>query len=106
MVGIIAGILLAQPDTGTLIVIAVTAIGMFLVGGGSWKHALGLILIISIGVMILASFEQYFYIKDRFLTYFDPEGTRMGRDIKYNNLLLQLVPAECLVGALEKYTKI
>lgn len=75
MVGIIAGILLAQPDTGTLIVIAVTAIGMFLVGGGSWKHALGLILIISIGVMILASFEQYFYIKDRFLTYFDP-----GRD--------------------------
>ena len=75
MVGIIAGILLAQPDTGTLIVIAVTAIGMFLVGGGSWKHALGLILIISIGVMILASFEQYFYIKDRFLTYFDPEGT-------------------------------
>lgn len=75
MVGISGAILLAQPDTGTLIVISATAIGMFLVAGGSWKHAVGLVLVILIGIIILTSFEQYYYLKDRFLTYMDP-----GRD--------------------------
>ncbi|MBU3968685.1 putative lipid II flippase FtsW [Patescibacteria group bacterium] len=75
MIGIIAGILLGQPDTGTLIVIVITGMGMFLVSGGKWKHILGLIVVISIGFIILTSFEQYSYLKDRVLTYFDP-----GRD--------------------------
>ncbi|TSD02829.1 MAG: Stage V sporulation protein E Required for spore cortex synthesi [Parcubacteria group bacterium Athens0714_16] len=75
MVGIIGGILLMQPDTGTLIVIAVTAIGMFFVSGGNWKHITGLVIVLLIGFIILTSFENYYYLKDRLLTYFDP-----GRD--------------------------
>ncbi len=52
LLGICAGLLLAQPDTDTLIVIGVSLLTMFLVAGGKWRHFFALV---AVGLVVLSA---------------------------------------------------
>lgn len=71
ILGIPTIILLAQPDTGILIIIAIAAATMFFVAGGKWKHLFLLLIIALIGLFLLSLMRPY--VRDRFLTFFNPE---------------------------------
>lgn len=70
MVGIIALVLLKQPDTKNLILIASTAIAMLFVSGTPVKYILGSLVIAGIGFAILVSFTPY--LKERVNTFLNP----------------------------------
>ncbi len=70
MLGVIAVILLKQPDTKSIILITVTGIAMLFVSGVSWKYILGLLGISIIGFVILVSFKPY--LKERIETFINP----------------------------------
>lgn len=67
MISFVGLLLLAQPDTDTLVVIFITGIIMLFVSGANWKYLGSLLLIMIIGVLVLASFRPY--LKDRLLVY-------------------------------------
>lgn len=77
IVGILAILLLAQPDTDTLVVIAGTGLVMLLVAGARIKHILmlGLTMLLMLGLVI--SFRPY--VKQRIMTFInhssDPQGS-------------------------------
>ncbi|MDO8183783.1 MAG: putative peptidoglycan glycosyltransferase FtsW [bacterium] len=76
VLGLIGGLLLAQPNTSTFGIIAVAAVAMFLIAGGRWWHFLVICLI---GVMALgAVVVTRPYVMARVLTYLDPSRDRQG----------------------------
>lgn len=70
ILGIVSVILLLQPDTGTLIVIAATGCAMYITAGGRWRDIfiLALLAMIAFSVLIM----QRPYLKERFETYLHP----------------------------------
>jgi len=79
---LIGAILLNQPDTGTFLVIFITAIGMFFVSGASWKHIWGSLVSASVVFGILAYLKPYIW--QRVLTFMDPsvDGLGVGYQIR------------------------
>ncbi len=77
--GIIAVLMLLQPDFGTLSIIAATSFIVYYVGGGSFKHILALMLLGVLGMMIMIHFKPY--QADRFKCYWDPNWS--PRDVCY-----------------------
>ncbi len=85
ILGIVGGVLLLQPDTGTLLVIFVTALGMFFVAGGRFSHIALLGSVGALGIGLLAIFRPY--VRSRILTFInplkvDPTGTGAAYQIK------------------------
>lgn len=68
---VVGGLIIAQPDLGTLIIIAATSVMIYLVGGGSWKLVIKLVAASLIGLVIYV-FWQGGYQKDRFLCVLKP----------------------------------
>ena len=76
VVGLAGILLLLQPDTGTFIVVLATAISMFLIAGGRWKHLAILVGGILIGATLLVFMRPY--LMDRVMTFVDPSRDPMG----------------------------
>lgn len=70
LLGIIAVILLKQPDTKSVILITFTGVVMLFVSGMPWKYILGLIGLSIIGFIILVTFKPY--LAERVHTFFNP----------------------------------
>ena len=68
--GIIALVLLKQPDTKSIILITITALVMLFVSGAPLKYILGILGIAIIAFIILVSFKPY--LKDRINTFLRP----------------------------------
>lgn len=68
--GILAAVMLAQPDTDTLIVMLTAGASMYFVAGGKIKHFLILGLIGILGLSLLIATRPY--IRDRVLTFINP----------------------------------
>ncbi len=76
-------LILLQPDLGTMLVFAVTVMGMLLVGGIRPKHMVVLLLFGAIGVTaILSSGTLEDYQTDRLKVFVDPEG--VDEQVRYN----------------------
>jgi len=75
-IGIVALVLIAQPDTGTLIVILAVSFLLFFVGGGRWLHIFYLTLIAAVLFSALIYFKPY--LKDRIMTFLDPARDPSG----------------------------
>jgi len=77
LLGITATILIAQPDTKSLILIAVASITMLFVTKVPWKYILGIFFISIIGLTLLISTKSY--LKERVKTFinsdYDPSGS-------------------------------
>ncbi len=67
----VSALILAQPDLGTLVIIAATSILIYLVGGGSWKWVIRISLV---GLILFVAFIliKGGYQKDRFLCVLKP----------------------------------
>ena len=68
---IIGGLILAQPDLGTLLIMVATSIVIYLLGGGSWK-LVGQLTAVGIIALVAVVFIRGGYQKDRFLCVLKP----------------------------------
>lgn len=70
VLAVISLILLAQPNTGLLVIIVLASLTMFWVGGGKTSHIAVLAALAIIGILVLSLFRPY--VRDRLETYFTP----------------------------------
>jgi cell division protein FtsW len=81
-----AVILLLQPDTGTLIIIGISAAAMFLVAGARWRH-IGMLFIIGlIGLSVLMFYRPY--VLDRVTTFINPFNDPQGSSYQVRQSLI------------------
>lgn len=57
--GLIAFLMVLQPDVGTLSIIALTSLIVYFVGGGSWKHILIIVVFGGLALALLVQFNEY-----------------------------------------------
>ncbi len=70
VIGIAGAILIAQPDTGTLVIVAAACITMYFTATGKWSH-LAILLLVSIVALIGVAFLKP-YVMDRITTLLHP----------------------------------
>lgn len=68
--GVIAALMLAQPDLGTLLIITAMAVGVYYIAGGSLKIILSFAVVGLLGVSLLLSINQY--QQNRFKCFLNP----------------------------------
>jgi cell division protein FtsW len=86
--GIVGSLMIMQPDTGTLMVMIIGALGIFVTAGGHWRH---LFLLFALGVMavgILAFTRPY--IRDRLETFINPQNDITGSSYQINQSLIAI----------------
>lgn len=88
-INIIVGILLIlQPDTGTFIIVGVTGLAMFIIAGAQWKHILVIIGIGILAILLLVMWKPY--IKDRVLTFINPDRDPYGSSYQIQQSLVAI----------------
>lgn len=88
LLGICGAILLAQPDTDTFLVIVCAGLGMFLVGGGKWKHVLSIVAVAVLGVLLIASVRPY--VKQRLMTFLNPADNGLTSSYQIQQSLIAI----------------
>jgi cell division protein FtsW len=86
--GIIAVLMLAQPDFGTLSIITVIALMSYFIGGGKSKHIAAIVGLGIIGIFIMASNSEY--QANRFKCYFDPLSSADDHCYQLNQSMLAI----------------
>ena len=82
------GILLNQPDTGTFLVIFITAMGMLFAAGAKWKHVFAMIATAGVGFGILAYLRPY--VLQRVLTFINPTADGLGAGYQIKQSLIAI----------------
>ena len=86
---ILAGaILLNQPDTGTFLVIFITAMGMIFAAGARWKHIFMMAGVGGFGFAILAYLRPYVW--QRVLTFINPTADGLGAGYQIKQSLIAI----------------
>lgn len=83
---IVAVILLLQPDTGSLLVIGLTAVAMFIAAGARWRHIVSIGGIGVAGLAILAYIRPY--IRERLITFLNPATDPLGAGYQIKQSLI------------------
>ncbi len=85
--GVISGLMLLQPDLGSLIIIASSAIVVFFVGGGNFKHLLITGLLVIFLLFLVFSLKSS-YQTDRFKCYQNPNYDTQDECYQINQSLI------------------
>jgi len=95
IIAIVGALMLAQPDTDTFIIMAVSASAMFITAGGRWRD---MILLFLTGVVVIAilAFTRP-YIMDRLLTFANPAADSQGKGYQIQQSLIAIGSGE-IVG--------
>jgi cell division protein FtsW len=88
MLGIIGGLIMAEPDMGTTIIVLLTASTLFFVAGAPLHH-LALLLAVG-GLICFLVVQQRDYQMDRLMSYIDAEGDPQGNGFQILQLLIAL----------------
>lgn len=88
VLGIVSAILLAQPDTGSLVTIFAAAIGMYMASGGRFYYIITLVLGAITGVGILAIVRPY--VRERIMTFIDPSVDPLGAGYQIQQSLIAI----------------
>jgi len=88
LLGLVAGVLLLQPDTKSLILITTAASAMLFVSGVSWKKILGIAAVGLGGILILALFRPY--LMSRIKTYINPSADSQGSSYQLQQGLIAI----------------
>jgi len=88
LLGAVAILVMLQPDIGTLAVIMITAIVVYFVAGGAWKHILALLGITAAG--LLAAVKIFPHAASRFTAFLHPELDPQGIGYQINQALLAI----------------
>lgn len=78
LVGLIAGLIIVQPDLGTSILIAMSGLFVLFFAGLSWRWILSATALVAASLPIVWNFYMYDYQKQRVLTFLDPESDPLG----------------------------
>ncbi len=92
LLGLVGAVLLSQPDTGTFLVILITAFAMFIAIGGRWKHIMGTGVFAIAGLVMLVVTRPY--IKERILTFIDPARDALGAGYQIQQSLITIGSGE------------
>ena len=88
MLGVIGGLVIAEPDMGTTIIILLTASTLFFVAGAPLSH-LGLLIAVA-GIISYAVLQQRDYQMDRLVSFVDPGADPQGNGFQIIQLLIAL----------------
>lgn len=88
ILGIIAGVLLLQPDTKSLILMASTGIGMLFLSGTPWKHLL-LFGVATVAIFIIFAFKVP-YLTERINTFLHPANDPNGSSYQLQQSLIAI----------------
>ncbi|MBU1557802.1 putative lipid II flippase FtsW [Patescibacteria group bacterium] len=88
LLALTGGILLSQPDTGTFLVIFITAMGMLFTAGAKWRHLFGLVATAGVGFGILTYLRPY--VLQRVLTFMDPSADALGAGYQIKQSLIAI----------------
>ena len=86
IVGLVSALLLAQPDTGSLLVIAITAGAIFVAAGTRWLHICIAFVVSGAGLGFLAWTRPY--LQERILTFLNPTANPFGSGYQVQQSLL------------------
>lgn len=86
IVGIVGVILLLQPDTDTFLLLAISALAMFITAGGRWRDV-GIMVGSAIILLALLAITRP-YIMDRFTTFIDPGADPLGSGYQIQQSLI------------------
>ena len=84
--GIAGGILLAEPDTGSFMVIASAGLAMLIAAGVRWRDVAVIIMVALIAIAVLASARPY--VKSRITTFLDPSRDPRGAGYQIQQSLI------------------
>jgi len=87
ILGVIGLLMIAQPDLGTLFIIAFTALVVFFVGGGKLRHIFTAILLAGLLLAAVLYFKSS-YQSDRFKCFMDPGYSANNRCYQINQSLI------------------
>ncbi|MEK7141115.1 MAG: putative lipid II flippase FtsW [Patescibacteria group bacterium] len=88
LTGIIFGLVMLEPDLGTAVIIAGTALVMYFLSGAPIKHFAFLLPLVIVGVVVLAISSPYRF--RRLTTYFNPESDPLGASYQIRQVLISL----------------
>ncbi|MES2224529.1 MAG: putative peptidoglycan glycosyltransferase FtsW [Patescibacteria group bacterium] len=88
MLSLVAGVLLLQPDTKSLVLITAAACSMLFVSGVSWKKILGIIGVGLVGIVMLAFARPY--LMNRIKTYINPSADSRGSSYQLQQGLIAI----------------
>ena len=86
VVGLISGLILLEPDLGTVVVIGFVTAGMLFLGGARVSHLLRLVPVALIAVTVLIWLTPYRW--ERLLTFLNPEKDPTGSGFQINQSFL------------------
>ncbi len=86
VVGLIGGILLAQPDLSTFGIVAIIALGMYFLSGTPIRHTFFVMLIGVVMLALLVACEPYRL--ERFTSWMSPESDPMGNGFQSQQALI------------------
>ena len=92
LLGIIGGISLSQPDTGTFLVILTAGLAMFIAAGARKRDILTFLAIAGIGLIAIAYI--YPYVKERILTFINPLSDVLGSGWQIKQSLIAIGSGE------------
>lgn len=88
LTGIIFGLVMLEPDLGTAVIIAITALIMYFLSGAPVKHFALLLPVIAVAIVILAVSSPYRF--RRLTTYLNPNIDPLGASYQIRQVLLSL----------------
>ncbi len=88
IVGFVGGVLISQPDLGTLGVIALTSCAMFFIGGGKPKHV-AIIIVLGLALICLLAFLKP-HAMSRIMVFLDPSFDTQGIGYQLNQSLITI----------------
>jgi cell division protein FtsW len=83
---VVAGILLAQPDTDTFMVTACAGLAIFIAGGGRWRHIILLAVSAVLCIGVLAYTRPY--VMSRITTFMNPQTNALGSGYQIQQSLI------------------
>lgn len=92
MLALVGLILLNQPDTGTFLVIFITAMTMLFVSGAKWKHIFGAVFLAGVGFGVMAFLRPYLW--QRVLTFISPATDSLGAGYQIKQSLIAIGSGE------------
>lgn len=88
LTGIIAILLLKQPDTGTFAVIFASLLSMYIIAGAHWKHLAIIITVAVLGLGIIIFTRPY--VMSRITTFLNPENDSLGAGYQIQQALIAI----------------
>ncbi len=86
VLGLIMGLILKQPDMGTMMIIVLSSLAVYFVAGGYWKHIVTLFIAGMAGIALLIKMAPY--RAARFTVFLNPELDPQGIGYHVNQALL------------------